>query len=532
MAEKFYITTPIYYVNDSPHIGHAYTTVAADVLARYHRAMGRDVHFLTGTDENASKVAAAAAERGVDPQQHCDEFVVHYRDLWRDLNIAYDGFIRTTEPRHRTRVQKIIRMLEERGQIYLGKYEGWYDQGQEEFVTETAARENDYKSRISGKPLVRYAEPSYFFRLSQWTDKLLRHVEAHPEFIRPESRLNEVVSKVAAGVDDLSISRCTLSWGIEMPNDPDHRVYVWIDALSNYITALGYPPVGDGEDGARWKYWPADVQLIGKDILWFHAVYWPCMLLALGLPLPQTVFAHGWWTSEGKKMSKSLGNFISREVIAEICAEYSRDVLRYFLLREVPFGLDGDFSREAVKGRYNAELANDVGNLLSRTVNMIGRYFEGRIPPTQQKVLPGSPEGLTRELAGEVENACIAGPLKRLQEGGPAAMADCQFSEYLRAVLALATGANRYIDATEPFRLAKDPAQRDRLGTILYTCAEVVRIVLSCLEPFMPEKAGEGLTQLGLSAVDPAALSERARFGRLEPGTAVVKADVLFPRKQ
>ncbi|OPX24098.1 MAG: methionine--tRNA ligase, partial [Planctomycetales bacterium 4484_123] len=340
MSETFYVTTPIYYVNDEPHIGHSYTTIAADVLARYHRAQGRDVRFLTGTDENASKVAVAAAERDVDPQAHCDEYCQMFRSFWEFLNISHDDFIRTTEPRHTKRVQSIIQQLLDRGQIYLGKYEGWYDPGQEEFVTEQTAKDNEYRSPISGRPLERYAEPSYFFRLGDWADKLLAHIEAHPEFIQPEARRNEVVSKVAAGVEDLSISRSTATWGIPMPNDPSHRVYVWIDALSNYITALGWPEVGDEYDGKWMKYWPADLQLIGKDILWFHTVYWPCMLMALDVPLPKTVFAHGWWTAEGKKMSKSLGNFISRQAITEFCQQYHRDVFRYFLLREVPFGLD------------------------------------------------------------------------------------------------------------------------------------------------------------------------------------------------
>ncbi|KKM44044.1 hypothetical protein LCGC14_1562120, partial [marine sediment metagenome] len=339
-------------------------------------------------------------------------------------------------------------------------------------------------------------------------------------FNLPEARRNEVLSKLAQGVDDLSISRSTLDWGIEMPNDPEHRVYVWIDALSNYITALGFPAVGDADDGARMKYWPANVQLIGKDILWFHTVYWPCMLMALDVELPQTVFAHGWWTSEGKKMSKSLGNFISREVIAELCEEYSRDVFRYFVLREVPFGLDGDFSREALKRRYNAELANDVGNLLSRTVNMVERYFDGVVPAPAEQALTGQ------------EAEFMADPLTRLQDGAEEIMAGCQFSEYVRAALDLVTAANRYIDTTEPFKLAKDPAQRDRVGTILYTCAETVRIVLSALAPIMPEKTEAGLKQLGLAGADPRPLHEVFRWGGLAPGTQVAKAGPLFPRKQ
>ena len=522
MSDTYYVTTPIYYVNDLPHIGHSYTTIAADVLARYHRAAGRDVHFLTGTDEHGIKIFKAAAERGMQARALADEVVVHYQDLWGELNITHDDFIRTTEPRHENRVRELVRRLVDADEIYLGKYEGWYDEGQEGFVTESVARESDYKSPMSGKELVRYSEEAYFFRLTRWVDKLLAHIKANEGFIAPPARRNEVVSKLEAGVDDLCISRSKekLPWGVEMPNDPDHVVYVWIDALSNYYTALGLPEIGDEFDGKAARYWPADVHLIGKDILWFHAVYWPCMLLALDIELPRCVFAHGWWTSEGKKMSKSLGNFISRETIAEICSEYSRDVFRYFLLRAVSFGADGDFSREALKKRYNAELANDVGNLLSRTVKMISNYFDGKLP---------RPERM--ELAGR-EAEFLAAPLKRLADESPQVMARCQFNEYLGAVLALTTATNRYIDATQPFKLAKDDSQRDRLATILYTCAEMVRAVLCYLEPFMPEKAAAGLAQLGVVARQAAPLSGAAAFGGLPPGTAVPGGEALFPRKQ
>ncbi|MCK4623740.1 MAG: methionine--tRNA ligase [Phycisphaerae bacterium] len=522
MSEKFYITTPIYYVNDAPHIGHAYTTIAADVLARYYRAEGFDVRFLTGTDEHGIKIVKAAADKGVSPQELADEVVVHFQDLWAKLNISNDDFIRTSQPRHEERVQEIIRRLIERDEIYLGKYEGWYDEGQEEFVTESAARDNEYKSAISGKPLVRYSEPSWFFRLSKWIPKLIAHIETDSTFVQPTSRRNEVLSKLAQGVEDLSISRQSEKlggWGVPMPNDPDHSVYVWIDALSNYITALGMPGIGDEFDAKGDKYWPADVHLIGKDILWFHAVYWPCLLMALDIPLPKTIFAHGWWTCEGKKMSKSLGNFISCEVLSELCGEYSRDVFRYFVLREVTFGADGDFSGEAFGRRYNTELANDLGNLLSRTVNMIGRYFDSIVPEPQQ-----------RELEG-VEADFLAEPIEHLQGKSAEMMSRCRFSEYIGAALEVASATNRYIDATEPFKLAKDPSQRERLGTILYTCAEAVRIVLSYLEPFMPEKSAEGLAHLGVSGVSDGTLSERGRFGLIEPGTKTAKSDPLFPRK-
>ena len=521
MSETFYVTTPIYYVNDAPHIGHAYTTIAADVLARYHRAAGRDVRFLTGTDEHGIKIVKAAAEKGVSPRELADSVVVHFQGLWKELNISNDDFIRTTEPRHELRVQEMVRRLIDRDQIYLGQYKGWYDEGQEEYVTESTAREHEYKSPINGRPLVEFTEDNYFFRLKQWVPKLQAHIEAHPDFLLPASRRNEVLSKLAAGVEDLCISRhkSKLPWGVDMPNDPDHVVYVWIDALSNYYTALGLPTIGDEFDDRAGKYWPCDIHLIGKDILWFHAVYWPCMLMALDVPLPKTVFAHGWWTSEGKKMSKTLGNFISREVISELCAEYTRDVFRYFVLREVPFGLDGDFSREAMKLRYNTELANDVGNLLSRTMNMIGRYFDGQVPA------PESGE-LDAVAAGH-----LAEPLKKLSSEAPAAMARCRFSDYIAAVLDVATGTNRYIDETAPFKLAKDPSQKARLGTILYTCAETVRIVLSGLAPFMPEKSAEGLAQLGLAPAGVAGSGDWTRWGLLPPGTRTVPGGGLFPRK-
>jgi len=519
MSETYYVTTPIYYVNDAPHIGHSYTTIAADVLARFFRAVGRDVRFLTGTDEHGVKIVKASAERGMTPKELADSVVTHFQDLWVELNITNDDFIRTSEPRHESRVQTIIEKLLERDEIYLDGYEGWYDEGQEEFVTESAAREKDYKSAISGKPLVRYKEPSYFFRLSKWIPELLAHIEANPDFVRPASRRNEVVTKLQMGVEDLSISRLADKlggWGVRMPNDPDHTVYVWIDALSNYITALGLPPIGDEQDETAAAYWPATVHLIGKDILWFHAVYWPCILLALDMPLPKCVFAHGWWTSEGKKMSKSLGNFISREVIEEICAEYGRDAFRYFLLREVPFGSDGDFSRASLKTRYNSELANSVGNLLSRTTNMIWRYFDGVLPEA----------GRTDEPARPVRDAA-----ERLRGGAVAMMERCEFHNYLGALLDVAHATNKYIDDTEPFKLAKDPTQRERLGTILNVCAQAVRVILEFLAPIMPDTAPTGLARLSADAAE-ANLLERTAWGSLPAGTAVAKGAPLIPRKQ
>ncbi|MBL7133233.1 MAG: methionine--tRNA ligase [Phycisphaerae bacterium] len=518
MGETYYVTTPIYYVNDVPHIGHSYTTIAADVLARYFRAEGRDVHFLTGTDEHGIKIAKSAADKNKTPQALADEVVVGFKDLWRDLNISNDDFIRTTDPRHEKRVQHLIQRLVDRGDVYLGKYEGYYDESQEEFVTESAARENDYKSVISGKPLARYSEPTYLFRLGKWVPKLVEHIEANPNFVLPKSRRNEVLSKLAQGVGDLSISRSKqkLPWGIAMPNDRTHVVYVWIDALSNYYTALGLPEVGDAHDGQYAKYWPCDVHLIGKDILWFHTVYWPCMLLALDIPLPRCIFAHGWWMSEGKRMQKTLGNFISRETIAEICEEYSRDFYRYFLLRAVAFGSDGDFSRGALLTRYNTELANGVGNLLSRTVAMIGRYFDGAIPPVGQVTDAETP---------------VVAAASDLQAAATPAMEICAFHTYLDKVVTLVAATDKYIDTTEPFKLAKDQRQRDRLGTILYTCVEAVRIVLLYLGPVMPESAETGLKQLGWQP-DDRPLSDLGRWGAIIPGAKIGQAQPLFPRKR
>ncbi len=518
MSETYYVTTPIYYVNDVPHIGHAYTTIAADVLARFHRAAGRDVRFLTGTDEHGVKIYKAALERGVTADALADEVVVHFQDLWGELNISHDDFIRTSEDRHEKRLQEIVRRLVERDEIYLGRYEGWYDEGQEEYVTESTARDNEYKSEISGKPLTRFSEENWFFRLKKWVPKLLEHIEQHPEFIRPDARRNEVVSKLKQGVEDLCISRNKekLPWGVEMPNDPEHVVYVWIDALSNYINALGLIEIDDAHDGEFSRYWPADVHLIGKDILWFHAVYWPCILMALDIELPKCVFAHGWWTSEGKKMSKSLGNFISREKIREICSDYSLDTFRYFLLRAVTFGADGDFSHDMLRQRYNADLANGVGNLLSRTTNMIGRYFDAAVPAP----------------AGELEEATeVVAAARDLRDGAPTWMKDCQFHAYLDGVMSLVDATNRFIEVTEPFKLAKDETQTDRLASILWTCAEAVRIILLYLQPVMPETVAKGFASLGWSP-DDRPLAEQGAWGQIEAGMATSKGEPLFPRKK
>jgi len=521
MNKKYYITTPIYYVNDRPHIGHSYTTIAADVLARYQRSTGRDVYFLTGTDEHGIKICNAAMECNMTPGELADEVVIHFQKLWERLDIRNDNFIRTSQTRHRERVQVLVDRLAKRGEIYLGKYDGWYDESEEEFVTENTARENDYKSSISGRPLVRHSEEGYFFRLGRWVPRLIEYIESHPDFILPDSRRNEVLSKLKLGVEDLCISRESgklMNWGIPMPNDPRHIVYVWIDALSNYITALGYPPIDDGESDCFNTYWPVDVHLIGKDILWFHAVYWPCLLMALDLPLPVTIFAHGWWMNMGKKMSKSLGNFISNEYIEQICDEFSVDYYRYFLLRSVKLGDDGNFSEDRLLETYNTELANGVGNLLSRTVKMIEKYQSGSIDS------PG-------DYDSEEEQRVISSA-NQLIESADEYMGQFKLQSYLKEIINLETVTNRYIENTQPFKLAKDPARQERLSQVLSTCAEAVRIILLYLRPVMPEKAEQGLNMLGVESEGENIYKLPTEWGSYRWSKPVRKGDPLFPKKE
>lgn len=504
---SFYVTTPIYYINDVPHIGSAYPTIAADVLARYHRSLGDDTFYLTGTDEHGQKIADAAAAKGTTPRELADQNAGAFVEEWKRLKITNDAFIRTSDPVHEKRVQSLVQRLVDSGDIYLGHYEGWYDVGQEEFVTETEAAGNQFKSAVNGKPLVRYKEPSYFFRMSHYQQRLLDYIAAHPEFVEPETRRNEVTSKIAMGLRDLSISRATLSWGVQMPNDPAHTIYVWIDALFNYYTALG---AGDG--GALNRFWPADVHIIGKDILWFHAVIWPAVLMALGIELPRKVFAHGWWMNEGQKMSKSLGNFVRPD---EVVSRVGLDRFRYFLLREVPFGQDGDFAMGQVIARSDGELANNFGNLLSRTVNMIGKYFDGKLPQ------PG-PVG--------AQEAAVLEQAQTLLARVNVAMDHCRFHQVIEAALDLSSATNKFIDDTAPFKLAKDPSQRDRLGTILYTCAEATRLVALVLAPIMPDAIERVWKQLPYDPAGAGLLPAQLQWGKLVPGSTITKGEVLFPR--
>ncbi len=510
MAEengRYYVTTPIYYVNDRPHIGHAYTTLACDLLARFMRLDGRDVLFLTGTDEHGQKVEQSARERGQEPQDYAAQISAEFRQLAETMNCSIDDFIRTTEARHREAVQQLWRILAERDQIYLGKYEGWYSVSDEAFYGEDELTvEGGKRYAPTGKEVEWVEEPSYFFRLSAWQDRLLELYESQPDCVQPDSRRNEVMSFVRGGLKDLSISRTTYSWGIPVPGDPAHVTYVWFDALINYITAAGYPNV----DSASWqRFWPADLHMVGKDILRFHAVYWPAFLMAGDLPPPRRVFAHGWWTKDGQKISKSLGNVIEPQRLIET---YGLDQVRYFLMREVSFGQDGDFSHTAMVRRINDDLANDLGNLAQRVLSMIAKNCGGQVPTA------GDPTPEDQALLDKA--ASLLGTLRQDFERQA-------FNRGLEAIWQVVGDANRYVDAQAPWALRKsDP---DRMASVLYVLAECLRRIGLLIQPVMPASGAALLDQLAVP-------EDERRFDSfskgLEAGRALPKPQGIFPRYQ
>ena len=505
MKPKYYITTPIYYVNGAPHIGHAYTTIACDVMARFKRLDGFDVFFLTGTDEHGQKVEQAAAAAGMSPQDFTDGTSDLFKAMTQRVGISNDDFIRTTEERHKRACAELWKRLVDRGEIYLGGYEGWYAVRDEAFYDEDELTTRPDGTRVapSGAPVEWVVEPSYFFRLSAWQERLLAFYDAHPDFIAPNSRRNEVTSFVKSGLRDLSVSRTSFKWGIPVPGDPAHVMYVWMDALTNYITAAGFPDEGS----AKWAFWPADLHMVGKDILRFHAVYWPAFLMAAGIAPPKRVFAHGWWTVAGEKMSKSLGNVLDPQ---ELSDSYGLDSLRYFLLREVPFGNDGTFSRKALISRLNVELANDLGNLAQRSLSLIARNCEGRLPDQGAR---------TQDDAEILAAAAALLPAVRAQ------MERQGFGDALEEIWRVIRAANAYIDRQAPWALRKTDVVR--MADVLRVLADVIRTVATLLQPVMPEKTAAMLDQLGVPADwrDFAALATPLPAGTVLPPPAGV-----FPR--
>lgn len=505
VQERFYVTTPIYYPSDHLHIGHAYTTTVADSLARWHRFAGREVYFVTGSDEHGQKIQRAAATRGVTPQAYVDEIVATFKNLWKKMNVQYDDFVRTTDSRHHRAVQAVFQKIYDQGDIYKSAYEGWYCTPCETFWVEN--RLEDGNCPDCKRPVELVQEESYFFRLSKYAPRLLEYIEQHPEFIQPETRRNEMVNFIKSGLEDLCVSRTTFDWGIPVPIADNHVIYVWFDALTNYLTALGYPD--DAEMLEKW--WPADLHLVGKEIMRFHTIIWPIMLMALDLPIPKTVFGHGWLLFDSDKMSKSKGNVVDPLVLM---AEFGVDPIRYFLMREVSFGQDGNFSRKALIERTNADLANDLGNLLNRTLSMLERYFDGVVP--EAAAAPNAVDqaliDFAKSLGGVVDNL--------LQE--------FKLNEALIKIWQLVGKANKYVDERAPWNLAKLD-DKSELSTVMYNLLETLRVVALLIKSFLPETGAKMWAQLGLNELESKGLSDTA-WGQLVAGTRIAKGDPIFPR--
>ena len=505
MSKNYYVTTPIYYINDVPHIGHAYTTIAADIMARYKRLCGYNVYFLTGTDEHGQKVEKAAADQGIHPKELADRMVLRFTDLWKALNVTNSDHIRTTQERHKKVVQYMFQKAFDKGDIYLGAYEDWYCVPCESYFTELQLK--DGKCPDCGRQPEKLKEESYFFRLSNYTDRLLALLESHKDFVLPDVRYNEVLSFVKGGLRDLSVSRTSFRWGIPTPMNPDHVIYVWFDALTNYISGIGFL---DDPDMFK-EFWPCDAHLMGKDILRFHAVYWPSFLMSLGIEPPKRVFAHGWWTIEGQKMSKSLGNVVDPN---EVIRDYGVDQFRFFLFREVPFGLDGDFSKDAIVHRINGDLANDFGNLTSRSVTMMGKFLKGKIESPEAK-------GGTDEYVEE--------QVRKLTDEYQKDMEVFAYHKALADAFEIISILNKYIDTEAPWKLAKEGDVR--IKTVLYNIWNSLRVAAMLLYPFIPEKSNLAWKALGIGkSIESAEFDHEKVFYRSDETGTIDKIAPIFPR--